>query len=218
MKPLPWTKILIAGAVLAANLVIGCVTQTPTDGELHRWWSGLGPVLPHDTFPAECSLCHKGEAWNELVEDFEFDHANETGVALDGAHSQAQCLRCHNDRGPVEVFASRGCAGCHQDFHQGELGQDCQRCHTEQTWRAVGQREIHSRTRFPLTGAHAQLACHRCHPGAFQGSFFQVDTTCVTCHLDDLQQTQNPPHIPLGWVDNCDRCHPVTSWNNAIFR
>lgn len=211
-------KIVLAIGALLCSLVLGCASSRRGDGELHRWWSGLGPVIPHDSFPADCRLCHVGDTWNVLAEDFSFDHEVETGYRLEGAHTAAQCLRCHNDRGPIESYAAKGCAGCHEDWHQGQLGQDCQRCHTEQNWRAFGQREMHSRTRFPLTGAHAQVSCHRCHQGAFVGSFSQVDTTCVTCHVRDLQQTDTPPHIPLGWVNNCDRCHTSTSWNNAVFR
>ena len=68
-------------------------------------------MLPHDTFPADCKLCHMGQGWNTLTDDFAFDHEKETGVPLVGAHDQARCLLCHNDRGPVELFASKGCAG-----------------------------------------------------------------------------------------------------------
>ena len=203
---------------IAFCFMLGCASRLPESGELHRWWSGLGPVIPHDGFPADCSLCHKGETWNELIENFSFDHARMTGTKLEGAHDRARCLRCHNDRGPVQVFAAQGCAGCHTDFHQGELGPDCKQCHVQETWRPVGQRERHARGRFPLTGAHAAVACHQCHPGAFAGRFFQTDSSCVTCHQQDLARALLPPHIALGFVDNCDRCHPTTSWNHAVFR
>jgi len=100
--------------VVMVCLVLGvsCVTRRPMQAEAHRWWSGLGPVLPHDSFPADCSLCHVGTKWNKLRDDFEFDHKARTGVALEGAHKTAQCLRCHNDRGSVAVFARKGCVGC----------------------------------------------------------------------------------------------------------
>ena len=156
--------LLVLGALLC-SMILGCASGQRTDGDVHRWWQGLGPVIPHDSFPSDCRLCHVGDSWNDLAEDFEFDHAVETGYALEGAHTQAQCLRCHNDRGPVQSFLEQGCAGCHEDWHQGELGQDCQRCHTEQNWRAFGQREMHSRTRFPLTGAHAQGRLSPLSPG-----------------------------------------------------
>ena len=62
-------------------VIMACVVQGPGEGELHRWWVGLGPVLPHDSFPADCSLCHVGQEWNTLTEEFQFDHEAETGFA-----------------------------------------------------------------------------------------------------------------------------------------
>jgi len=208
---------LLALLCVLAVLAGACISVVRRDqsGSLHRWWAGLGPVLPHDTFPADCRLCHVGASWNQLREDFEFDHGKRTGVPLHGAHREAQCLLCHNDRGPVSVFKARGCAGCHEDVHQGDLGPDCSKCHHESTWRPTGQFEMHFRTRFPLTGAHAAVACHKCHPGARVGNFVPTDTECLTCHQDDLAATANPPHIPLGWVDNCQRCHLPTKWEQA---
>jgi hypothetical protein len=194
-------------------LATACVLQQPGVASRHRWWSGLGPVLPHDTFPTDCKLCHQGQGWNDLVDDFAFDHRAETGVALEGAHEGARCLRCHNDRGPVEVFARQGCAGCHVDVHLGRLGGLCADCHQQDTWQPVGQIEAHRRTRFPLVGVHASTPCFRCHPGSEAGLFTPSDPNCVTCHVSDLNQTTN--HIGLGWVDNCQRCHQPTDWNNA---
>jgi len=196
-----------------STLIMACVIKRPGDVARHRWYAGLGPVLPHDTFPADCTVCHEGSKWHTLKEDFQFDHEEETGVALYGAHKQAKCLRCHNDRGPVDIFAAKGCAGCHEQVHTGDLGDDCSSCHVQTTWQPVGQIERHNRTRFPLVGVHAVTACHRCHIGGEVGSFSPTDTECVTCHQDDLLQTTN--HIGLGWVDRCDRCHMPTAWQQA---
>jgi hypothetical protein len=202
--------------VVAVSLpVVACALQRVGTYDAHRWWAGLGPVLPHDSFPADCTLCHLGSDWNTLREDFEFDHARETGVPLSGAHRAAQCLRCHNDRGPVATFSARGCAGCHEDVHEGQLGTACQQCHTEQSWMAVGQIERHAQTRFPLVGVHAVTACYRCHPGAEVGQFVPTDPDCVSCHQRDLLGAQNPNHIAFGWVTDCDRCHLPTTWNQA---
>jgi hypothetical protein len=205
-------------AFAAVAILVACVAPGTGDAQLHRWWAGLGPVLPHDSFPADCNLCHLGEQWQELRASFSFDHAKETGFELRGAHSHARCLRCHNDRGPVATFQARGCAGCHEDPHFGKVGNDCASCHTEVTWRALAQFERHQTTRFPLTGAHANTACHRCHPGALAGEFVPTDVACVTCHRADLEGTTNPPHIPLGWIDNCDRCHQTVRWPSAQIR
>ena len=72
--------------------------------------------------------------------------------------------------------------------------------------------------RFALTGAHMMVACHRCHAGADLGSFRPTDPDCVSCHLDDALATTNPPHLGLGWTDNCDRCHMPTGWRPATVR
>lgn len=212
-------SVLFGLAYVLASVIMGCqVAESPGDGSMHRWWSGLGPVLPHDSFPADCSICHLGRRWNELREDFVFDHERETGHALKGAHKSAQCLRCHNDRGPVQSFEAQGCRGCHEDFHQGTLGPNCASCHDEVSWKTPDMVARHNRTRMPLTGAHLATACHRCHEGAWVGKFRPVDANCVTCHQADLQKAINPPHLGLGWVDRCDRCHIPTDWNQARTR
>jgi hypothetical protein len=206
----------LVAVLLGFSLALGaCLASDPEGVKQHLWWSGLGPVLPHESFPADCALCHEGNDWQGVRADFTFDHEHETGYALAGAHARAACLLCHNDRGPVAVFARQGCAGCHEDVHFGELGADCTRCHTESTWQPFGQLELHAKTRFPLLGVHATTACHRCHQGAELGRFVPTDTECVTCHQSDLLRANNPNHINLGWVDRCDRCHLPRTWEQA---
>lgn len=208
---------LLLGVVVYLIAVACASTINPASVPQHRWWAGLGPVLPHDSFPADCTICHEGTNWNDLTEDFTFDHLAETGVALDGAHATASCLRCHNDRGPVEVFVARGCAGCHEDVHQGQLGMNCTECHTEANWRPFGMFELHQQTRFPLLGVHAAVSCRRCHPGAEVGRFVPTPIECADCHQADLQQAINPNHIQLGWTFNCDACHQPSIWNAVEF-
>lgn len=182
----------------------------------HAWWRGQGPVVPHETFPADCKACHVGPTWQSLRDDFHFDHAAETGVPLAGAHASAQCLRCHNDRGPVADFAARGCGGCHEDIHIGTLGQGCAGCHQQDDWQPYGMAEMHNRTRFPLVGVHASTSCRRCHEGAEVGRFVPTDIECVSCHRDDLLRTDQPNHLGLNWVDNCNDCHLPTSWYEDV--
>ena len=206
------TKSTVLSCLALLFLAAACATQVRRSVSQHRWWAGLGPVLPHESFPADCTLCHEGDSWNTLVEDFAYDHEGETGVPLYGAHADATCLRCHNDRGPVGVFASQG---CHEDVHYGKLGSNCTKCHQERTWQPQGQVELHNRTRFPLVGVHRTVACNRCHPGAWVGNFVPTDIECVTCHQSDLLRTTFPDHIAVGFVDNCERCHVPTNWRQV---
>ncbi len=179
------------------------------------WWEGDGIVVPHQSFPSDCKLCHVGKDWLQISEEFTFDHAAETGVELEGAHAQARCLRCHNDRGPVEVFTERGCAACHGDPHQGRLADSCTECHDERSWQPRGMLERHARSRFPLIGAHRTTACRRCHEGAEVGVFMPVDSACLSCHADDLARALNPNHQALGFTADCNRCHRPTTWQDA---
>ena len=205
-------------AITMAIAVIACTVVSPRRGELHRWWAGFGTVVSHESFPADCKLCHVGASWNQLVDDFVFDHGVRTGLPLLGAHAEAMCLRCHNDRGPVATFRAQGCVGCHADVHFGELGPDCATCHDETLWHVPNARVGHLHTRLPLTGAHLQVACHRCHAGASVANFRPTDPDCSSCHLDEATQTTNPPHVGLGWVDRCDRGHMPTHWRPAVVR
>lgn len=199
--------------LLAGVAWVACGTLTAPQ----NWDFDRGPVIPHDTFPADCRLCHEGPGWNTIREDFTYDHEAETGVALRGAHAAAECLRCHNDRGPVAEFAARGCQGCHVDPHRGKLGMTCDACHAESDWLPREVIARHMTTRFPLVGAHAVVACWRCHPGAQVGNFEGLDPTCVACHVPDLQRATSPDHRVQGWTSDCQACHVPLAWSPARF-
>lgn len=206
----PW-KLLIL--LLSSCGWVACQTFTPRQG----WKPEYGPVVPHDTFPTDCALCHTGGNWKTIRADFTFDHGKETGVELHGAHRSVSCLLCHNDRGPVKLFASQGCTGCHVDVHQGNLGKTCQGCHTENSWLVRDAVSRHDRTRLPLVGAHAATPCYRCHTGAPVGNFAGLDPACATCHLQQYLATTSPNHTSSGFGTTCNDCHNTIHWQGAGF-
>ncbi|MFO1010720.1 MAG: hypothetical protein U1F29_11715 [Planctomycetota bacterium] len=203
--------LLLAFACAVAGFTKGA------EGPQQEWSAERGPVVPHDSFPRDCSLCHEGASWHAIKKDFRFDHAKETGVALVGAHARAECLRCHNDRGPVAAFAAQGCAGCHEDVHRGRLGLACTDCHGEVTWKPEGEVARHAKTRFPLVGAHSAVTCQRCHPGSTEGNFDRTTTLCSDCHAADLARATSPDHAAQGWTGDCQRCHAPTNWGAGGF-
>ncbi|MCL5280200.1 MAG: hypothetical protein M1376_09875 [Planctomycetes bacterium] len=174
--------------------------------------------MPHRSFPGDCGLCHVTERWDVLRKDFSFDHEKVTGHLLQGAHAGAACLRCHNDRGPVQFYATRGCGGCHPDPHTSSLGLNCERCHDQTSWRPTGLVAEHARTRFPLFGAHAVTPCERCHPGAPAGQFRGAPVECDLCHRADLARATSPDHTASGWTTGCQRCHLPLGWDRAFVR
>jgi hypothetical protein len=193
-------------------LLVNCRPPLLRQGWSKRHW---GPLVPHKSFPGDCGLCHIPDRWDKLRDDFSFDHQKETGYALIGAHAHAVCLRCHNDRGPVQAYLARGCSGCHPDPHAATLGLECQRCHDQQTWNPIGLIAEHARTRFPLIGIHAMAPCESCHAGAQTGQFRGASTQCERCHAAVLARAASPNHAANNWITDCQRCHVPTGWLGA---
>jgi hypothetical protein len=200
-------------AVTGIMFAINCRPEVPRESWSKHW----GPLVPHKTFPGDCSICHVTEGWNILRKDFSFDHKAQTGYSLEGAHAEAACLRCHNDRGPVMAYVNRGCGGCHPDPHASALGLDCQRCHSQTDWTPTGLIAEHARTRFHLVAAHAVAPCESCHLQASVGQFKGAPIQCELCHQRNLAQANSPDHIANGWTTNCERCHTPAGWSGADF-
>ncbi|MCF7816274.1 MAG: hypothetical protein K9M54_00190 [Kiritimatiellales bacterium] len=199
-------SLLLAGLVV---LMASCHFIVPPQGWSKKW----GPMVPHKTFPGDCSLCHVPESWSVLKKDFSYDHEKETGYPLEGAHADAACLRCHNDRGPVEAYVARGCSGCHVDPHAGSLGLSCDQCHSQMNWRPQGLVAEHAGTRFPLIGIHAVTACESCHPRAPVNFYMGAPTQCYSCHQKDYNSAPNH----TGFSTECQQCHSQAGWDQANF-
>ena len=195
---------------------LGCAVLSEPSTPQHHWSEEWGPMVPHSTFPTDCSICHIPDNWKVIKGDFEFDHEQETGVALTGAHQQAACLRCHNDRGPVQAYTARGCGGCHEDPHKSTLGLDCTKCHNELWWQPDGLILEHNNTRFPLAGAHAITACESCHPRATVGEFLGTPVECHLCHQQEVVFAEIN-HIVNGWIVDCQDCHDASNWRPFNF-
>jgi len=156
-------------------------------------------------YGANCLACHDGiDSYGHA-----FNHA---GVAfqLTGKHATLDCGSCHTGaRSIADLKATpRDCAGCHtkDDAHKGQFGSGCGTCHTTQGW--LPATFDHSLTKFPLTGAHAGLACTKCHTNAV---FTVLPTNCVSCHPDPTY------HAGLFAGMTCDQCHTTAAWIPATF-
>ena len=175
---------------------------------------------------AACHSEHNGEDFPLIKWDIKaFDH-RQTGYVLEGKHAGIACNQCHTpahvapaERATIRNNLSRtylglvqACVSCHKDEHNGRLGQNCLQCHNYQDWKGVnvgtgkGQFD-HSKTRYPLTGQHATVACAKCHtPGPdtkprYAGIAFNL---CSDCHKD--------PHHG-SFPQACSSCHTTAGWN-----
>ena len=150
---------------------------------------GLPTAIDNRT---DCARCHGTASFAELTAPF--DHGTWTGYALDGAHARAACSACHQASGARRHGKAAGtsCASCHADPHSGQFRRDggaatdCSRCHAPTTFAEL--RFDHRRdSRFALDGAHASLACSRCHVGVAVGGrdvvrYRPLGTSCSDCH------------------------------------
>jgi len=183
----------------------------------------LGMKNPNGKDCVRCHLEHNGEDfslvhWETPVK--QFDHRL-AGYPLVEKHATVACEKCHtpahmvpslralirNKNLPASFMGlSQDCASCHQDVHKGQLGNDCQRCHNITDWKQAKQFD-HSKTKYPLTGMHAQVVCEKCHfPSGpdktvkYSGMKFE---TCADCHTD--------PHKG-SFKGTCESCHTTASW------
>jgi hypothetical protein len=158
---------------------------------------------PHST-KQTCETCHNTRNWRELRS---FDHAT-TKFALEGAHQNATCIGCHR---PVTAAATsagarakttadfshtpKQCFECHEDIHGGQFmvpgsEKDCSSCHTISKWSAGAF--DHSKTDFPLDGAHSMVRCAQCHTQQKE-----IDGRVVRLYR--------------GTAKNCEGCHSSNS-------
>ena len=157
----------------------------------------------HGQLGAECARCHVESGWRDQVK---FDH-DLARFPLLGMHATVACEECHTTRAFRDV--EHNCVGCHakRDVHEGRLGLSCETCHTPNGW-ALWKFD-HAQTSFPLRGAHAPLACARCHTAA--ATNLALPTRCASCHSgDDVHHG--------GFGSSCDRCHSESSWKEIQMR
>jgi hypothetical protein len=187
------------------QLCMDCHKEVAADRQQQQGLHGRRP----DAVSAECNHCHtehKGRDADIVQFDREtFDHGF-TDFSLKGAHGTVRCEGCHE---PAKAYreAPPLCIDCHKtdEPHKGQLGDKCDGCHNEETWRTV--KFYHSQTLFDLTGAHEKVACRACHAGErYRG----VSPVCSVCHqLQDVHGGR--------YGARCDTCHTPEKWDVINF-
>lgn len=164
--------------------------------------------------PQTCQECHTTSAWQPA----NFNH-DAVGFPLTGGHAKLQCDQCHT-KGNFNL-SSTACVSCHLKDYQGTnnpshvsagFPQQCEMCHSTTNWTSA--KFNHAATGWPLTGFHATMQCSQCHTN---GNFGLTSRACVSCHLTDYQNTNNPNHVAGGFPQQCDVCHSTAAWSPASF-
>ncbi|MCF8301720.1 MAG: cytochrome C [Bacteroidales bacterium] len=169
-----------------------------------------------NTLASACSDCHGFEAFEPAVN---FNH-DETDFTLKGKHREVECDDCHEvtTRSGKEFHEFAGvdhnsCADCHTDVHDNKFGQNCQRCHTEESFfkvKGIDQFD-HSKTGFELEGKHSFLDCRSCHQNNYTAPI--EHSRCSDCH-EDYHQGQFAEN---GTSHDCAECHDVNGFEKTSF-
>ena len=165
----------------------------------------VGKGLHASAFRGPCAKCHADHRGRGFAlvrfNPKSFNHGL-TSFPLRGAHGKIKCRECHKSRGWLGL--TTGCTSCHKDPHKKRFGNRCTGCHNESNWKSVNLKGFnHSKSRFPLRGAHAKAACVNCHgkPARYTGLDFAA---CTSCHKN--------PHGGR-FSTTCQNCHSESSWH-----
>jgi len=148
-----------------------------------------------------CQACHSTKDWKDLSK---FDHA-QTSFPLLGSHRAVACADCHKPPNMELTLmhvqftsAPTKCAECHENPHGDQFGarmNDCAGCHNSNKWRP--SLFDHSKTVFPLSGGHEDVACSKCH--TLKKQFNGIDvlyykptpTACSDCHGTNVPKARD---------------------------
>ena len=224
------------------------VTETDGDGDFIRY-RGTATACsdchqdPHrGRLGRDCAACHETAGWRK-VDRSRFNH-DLTRFPLRGLHTRVDCGDCHSGAS-FRLAGFDDCATCHADVHVGQFrdrgrissapgpgdGEACSDCHDVNGF-TPSRFDLadHAETRFPLDGAHREVACASCHvevataelvargvavaaPGAPETArVFRVEATgCADCHRDPHAGTADAYLGEAG----CKSCHDAESWHNV---
>ncbi|MDX2308997.1 MAG: cytochrome C [Hyphomicrobium sp.] len=188
------------------RLCLDCHKDVASDIAGKRGFHGKRPEIA----TTECKTCHtdhKGRGADIVpFDEATFNHAF-TDFELAGAHKSVPCANCHASGKPFRAAPGK-CVDCHKsdDAHRGNLGTDCASCHREEDWRKPKAFD-HTKTAFPLEGAHAKVACAACHAGE---RYKPLPHACVDCHkIQDVHAGR--------FGAKCEKCHAPSKWKTIRF-
>ncbi len=172
-------------------------------------------ALSQMTEDRACLDCHQSGTWFPLSKSPTFDHNLATDFRLLYKHADLACTQCHsgNTIDEFHSFSTPGvdCVNCHQDIHQHYWGNDCETCHSPESWDVGLAFRRHDETLFPLQASHHSLDCYLCHttPGRIPS------IECQDCHDADFLP-ELASHDGLTNHSDCSTCHAPTRWNQIL--
>lgn len=189
---------------------VACVTCHSKE-----YYSTTQPNHVQAQFSTQCQTCHNviDVSWGPTSFTHDF-------FPLVAGHAIPNCFACHQQGNNKFSGLSTDCYSCHKnDFQRvtfpnhviGGFSTNCATCHTINGWSPAPFN--HTTTGFTLTGAHATIACGKCHVNPTA----TLSTSCYTCHSADFASATDPNHVSGRFSHTCDQCHSTTNWGGASF-
>ena len=204
-------------APVAHNRCTDCHRKDPHRGQF---------VLRADG--GDCAACHRVQGFKPTT--FNAALHSRTKFPLLDRHAEVACAKCHIPHGAETEYRLKNddCALCHSDVHKGQFlsaphNNKCESCHTAKGFSpSLFTLARHSKTGFPLAGAHGAFLCTDCHktrtdiypPPPVKFRFEQH--LCSDCHAD-LHRGQFAARMEErrsdGTPKGCEACHTMRQWN-----
>ncbi len=200
-----------------ATLCLDCHKNVDTEIQKNQ---GLHAKIADVRKCFNCHPDHKGRDFSPLQAGAaRFDHT-QTKFSLvrhqvNYNAAPLECVDCHQGmQKDIFIAEDTSCINCHAEkdksfmtAHVDNYGTNCLFCHDGSDHFADFE---HAKSKFPLTGTHATIACEKCHlDNNHQPRFQNISKDCTSCHTE--------PTIHQGNFkgQSCDSCHNTTSWKPA---
>jgi hypothetical protein len=190
---------------------------------LERECAGCHEDVHRGALDRDCTTCHNLEKWKPAPR---FEHAK-TDYPLTGKHAALACAKCHQAPALATAHDEQGrplpqwkplphadCTPCHADPHAGRFAGACAKCHRTESFTAIDPRGFdHDRTRYPLLGRHATVACEKCHDEKTAWGRKPPFATCGGCHRD----AHAGQATLAGRAADCAACHRVEGFDRPVY-
>lgn len=160
-----------------------------------------------------CDLCHDNSGFSPSL--YGIEKHQKTRFPLEGSHLAQPCISCHKPQGKSVYFWDKmSCENCHKNIHGPQFaayfqsGDGCKSCHTSTAWNDL--LFDHQRTKFPLSGKHADIGCERCHKS--NGTLVEYTSTATEC-----RSCHKTVHAEQFVRSKCSVCHGPATWKIAAF-
>jgi hypothetical protein len=184
-----------------------------------------------DPYHNRCEPCHTVQDFHRTT--YTIAKHRDTRFALAGAHAAVPCADCHKlgaagrtDKVVPYRFENRDCTACHKDPHKGEFNDrmarkrangtpfGCEACHNVKSWVDINGFD-HSKTKFPLVGAHRTVTCGECHKATtdYESRFKGTPKECEACHKD----AHDGQFLAKDRQTHCGDCHNAQRWVPSTF-